>query len=63
MLKAAFGFAEYQEKTTLGLGYKLTVTRNSDSAVLNKDNGNNKAETKTISFEWYAPHHNPSITH
>ena len=35
-LKDAFGFAEYQEKATYGLGYKLTLTRNIDNAVLNK---------------------------
>ena len=35
-LKGVFGFAEYQEKATYGLGYKLTLTRNSDNADLNK---------------------------
>ena len=30
MLKDIFGFAEHQEKGTFGLGYKLTLTRNSD---------------------------------
>ena len=33
--KGIFGFAEHQEKATYGLGYKLTLTRNSDIAVLN----------------------------
>ena len=36
-----FGFAEYQEKGTYGLGYKLILTTNSDNAVLNKDNATN----------------------
>ena len=31
-LKDVFGFAEYQEKGTYGLGYKLTLTRNTDNA-------------------------------
>ena len=31
-LKNVFGFAEYQEKGTYGLGYKLTLTRNSANA-------------------------------
>ena len=35
-LKDVFGFAENQEKATYGLGYKLTLTRNSDNAVLKK---------------------------
>ena len=33
-----FGFAEHQEKATFGHGCKLTLTRNSDSDVLIKDN-------------------------
>ena len=37
-LKYVFGFAEHQEKATYGLGYKLTLTRNNDNAVLNKAN-------------------------
>ena len=32
-LKDIFGFAEHQGKATYGLGYKLTLTRNSDNAV------------------------------
>ena len=36
-LKDIFGFAENQEKGTYGLGYKLTLTRNTDNAVLNKE--------------------------
>ena len=35
-LKDIFGFAQYQEKGTYGLGYKLTLTRNTDNAVLKK---------------------------
>ena len=35
-LKDVFGFAEHQEKATYGLGYKLTLRRNNDNAVLNK---------------------------
>ena len=37
-LKDIFSYAEHQEKGTYGLGYKLTLTRNTDNAVLNKDN-------------------------
>ena len=37
-LKGIFGFAEHQEKAYYGLGYKLTLTRNSDNAVLKKTN-------------------------
>ena len=38
MLKDLFGFAEHHEKGTDGLGNKLTLTKNSENAVLNKGN-------------------------
>ena len=60
-LKDVFGFAEYQEKATYGLGYKLTLTRNSDNAVLNKGNAINNAKIKIIAIEWYVPHYTPSM--
>ena len=61
MLKDIFGFAEYQEKASYGLGYKLTLTRNSDYSVLNKDNATNFGKFKINSFEWCIPHYTPSI--
>ena len=60
-LKDVFGFAEYQEKGTYGLGYKLTMTRNSDNAVLNKANATNNAKIKINAIEWYVPHYTPSM--
>ena len=60
-LKDVFGFAEYQEKATYGLGYKLTLTRNSDNAVLNKGNASNKGKNKINAIEWYMPHYTPSM--
>ena len=51
MLKDIFGFAEHQAKGTYGLGYKLTLTRNSDNAVLNKGNAINNAEIKIKSID------------
>ena len=60
-LKDVFGFAEHQEKGTYGLGYKLTLTRNTDSAVLNKGNAINNAKIKINAIEWYAPHYTPSM--
>ena len=60
-LEDVFGFAEYQEKATYGLGYKLTVTRNSDNAVLNKANATNNGKIKINAIEWYAPHYTPSM--
>ena len=60
-LKDVFGFAEYQEKGTCGLGYKLTLTRNSDNAVLNKANAINNGKIKINALEWYIPHYTPSM--
>ena len=60
-LKDVFGFAEYQEKRTYGLGYKLTLTRNTDNAVLNKANGINNGKIKFNAIEWYVPHYTPSM--
>ena len=60
MLKDIFGFAEHQQKATYGLGYKLALTRNNDSAVLNKDNTLNDAKIK-ISIEWLIPQYIPSV--
>ena len=60
-LKDVFGFAEYQEKGTYGLGYKLTLTRNSDNTVLNKANAMNNGRVKINAIEWYVPHYTPSM--
>ena len=60
-LKDVFGFAEYQEKATYGLGYKLTLTRNSDNSVLNKGNAINIGKNKINAIEWYVPHYTPSM--
>ena len=60
-LKDVFGFAEYQNKSTYGLGYKLTLTRNTNNALLNKDNASNLGRIKINAIEWYVPHYTPSI--
>ena len=60
-LKHVFGFAEHQQVGTFGSGYKLTLTRNTDNAVLNKDNATNNAKIVINSTEWYVPHYVPSL--
>ena len=60
-LKDIFGYSEHQEKGTYGLGYKLTMTRNSDNAVLNKDNAIPVGKIKINAIEWYIPHYTPSV--
>ena len=61
MLKHVFGFAEHQEKATYGLGYKLTLTRNKDDAVIDKANGIADARIRIDHIHWYVPHYTPSI--
>ena len=59
-LKDIFGFAEHQEKATYGLGYKLTITRISDNAFLNKRNATANGKIKINIIEWYVPHYTAS---
>ena len=61
-LKDVFGFAEHQEKATYGLGYKLTLTRNSDNAVLNEAAATVLGKVKIIAIEWYVPHYTASMS-
>ena len=57
MLKDIFGFAEHQEKATYGLGYKLTLTRNKDDAVIDKAGGIADARIRIDHIHWYVPHY------
>ena len=59
-LKIFFGFAKQQEKRTFGLGYKVTLTRNTDNAVLNIGNANLNAKIEIIAIEWHVLHYTPS---
>ena len=61
-LKDVFGFAEHQEKATYGLGYKLTLTRNNDNAVFNKDDTTPLGKVKISAIEWYVPHYTASMS-
>ena len=66
-LKVIFGFAENQYNCTNGLGYKLTLQRNSDNHVLSQLEGtdveNNALAARVIinDINWYIPHYTPSI--
>ena len=62
MFERFFGFAKHQEKATYGLEYKIPLTRNSDNAVLNKDNAIANAKVKINAIEWYVPHYTPSMS-
>ena len=61
MLKDVFGFADHQEKATYGLGYKLTLTRSKDDAVIDKAGGIADARIRIDHIHWYVPHYTPSI--
>ena len=61
MLKDIFGFAEHLEKGTYGLGYNLTLTRNRDNAVLNKDNAINNSIIKINIIDCSVPYYTPSL--
>ena len=61
-LKDVCRFAEHQEKATYGLGYKLTLTRNSDNSVLNKTDATNLGKVKINAIEWYVPHYTASMS-
>ena len=60
-LKDVIGFAECQEKCTYRVGFKLTLTRNTDNAVLNKANTIANGKVKINAIEWYVPHYTPSM--
>ena len=60
-LKDVFGFAEFQEVGSFGLSYRLTLTRNTDNAVLNKNDATNNAKIKINGIEWYVSHYEPSL--
>ena len=60
MLDEIFGFCEKQLTATCGLGYRPTLTRDSDNAVLNKGNAINNAKFKTNSIYWYVKNYTPS---
>ena len=61
MLNDVFGFATHQDKTIWGLGYKLTLTRNKDDAVLQKAVAIADARIKIDHIHWCVPYYTPSI--
>ena len=61
MTKDILGFADYQEKATYGLGYKLTPTRNKDEAVLARVASIADARVKIDHIHRYVPQLTPSI--
>ena len=62
MLKDICGFSEHQEKATYGLGYSLTLTKNSDNCVLNKDDETAIGKIKTNAIERNKTQHRHSLS-
>ena len=60
-LEDVFRFAECQEKATYGLGYKLSLTRNKDEAVINKTAIVPDVRKIIDHIHWYIPNYQPSI--
>ena len=67
--KDFFGFAEHQDNCTYGLGFKLTLQRNSDNHVLSHPAGANDAANLALAgrvivdeISLYVPHHTSSIS-
>ena len=68
-LKDVFSFAEHQDKCIYGLGYKLTLQRNSDNRVLSHPAQANDAANLALvgrviidDISWYVPHYTPNIS-
>ena len=59
-LKVLFGFAD-QEKITYGLGYTLTLKRNSSNDAILRGNAVDVAKVDVKDISWYIPHFVPSI--
>ena len=52
-LEDTFRFAEHQEKATLGLAYRIILTKNTENSNFSKDNAMNKNKIKISAKEWY----------
>ena len=59
-LKDLFGFAD-QEKITYGLGYTLTLKRNTNNDAVLRSVGVDAAKVVIKDIGWYIPHYVPSI--
>ena len=66
-LRDIFGFADYQNNCSYGLGYKLKLQRNSDNHVLSHRAGFN-AENLALGgrvviegLSWTVPHYTPNL--
>ena len=61
MLRDVFGFGEQQENATYSLGFKLTLTRDKDDAVIDKADDIADARITIDHIHWYVPQYTTSI--
>ena len=61
VLKDVFGFAEHQEKSIVGLNYKLTLAKSKHDVVIVKAAVIAVARNNIDHFYWYVPQCFPSI--
>ena len=59
-LKHLFGFAD-QDKITDGLGYTLTLKRNTNNDVIIRGGGVDAAKVVVKDINWYIPHYVPNL--
>ena len=59
-LKDLFGFAD-QDKITYGLGYTLTLKRNTNNDVIIRGAGVDAAKVVVKDISWYIPHYVPNL--
>ena len=59
-LKDLFGFAD-QEKITYGLGYTLTLKRNTNNDAILRGAGVDATKIDIKDISWYIPHYDPSL--
>ena len=61
MFKDIFEYLLIQKVGTIGLCYKLTLTRSNDESALNKADAINNGKIKVNGFERYVSHYTPSM--
>ena len=59
-MRVLFGFAD-QEKTTYGLGYTLTLKRNTNNDMILRGAGVDAAKVVVKDISWYTPHYVPNL--
>ena len=62
MLKNDFGFAVHREKSSNGFGFRLSITRNKNTAVLIEFGAFADGRSQNDNIHWRVPDYTPSIS-